>query len=182
MLAALKTWSPWMPLNNEITCHHLKQLLAITLPLLRDGVQHPGKISHTAAHLLLNLSNTIFPPSLIMLPSVVEFIHIAPNLRYSGKHTREVVNNAVCNILIRPWGDLSQADTAHRNVLIGVFFDTLTKEFRELGPHTPESKVREVVSSTLPSLTHIIEFAKNYPLQSKKLLYVSLKVSYTRLK
>lgn len=171
-----------MPLNNEITCQHLKQLLAITLPLLRDGVQHPGKISHTAAHLLLNLSNTIFPPSLIMLPSVVEFIHIAPNLRYSGKHTREVVNNAVCNILIRPWGDLSQADTAHRNVLIGVFFDMLTKEFRELGPHTPESKVREVVSSTLPSLTHIIEFAKNYPLQSKKLLYVSLKVSYTRLK
>lgn len=176
-MAALKTWTPWIPLNNEVTSHHLKQLLALSLPLLRDGNVHPGKISHAAAHLLLNMSNTAFPPTLIVLPSVIEFIHIAPNLRFSGTHTRDVLNNALCNILIRPWGELSHTDSSNRNALIGAFFDALTREFRELEIQTSEGKVREIVSTTLPSLSHIIEFAKDFPSQSKKLLYMGLKVT-----
>ncbi|XP_031353857.1 exportin-6 isoform X1 [Photinus pyralis] len=177
ILAALKTWMPWIPLNNEIMSQHLKQLLAVTLPLLRGGVQYPGKVTHSAAHLLLSLSNVVFPPSLVILPTVVEYIHIAPAMKYNGTHTREVVNNAVCNILIRPWGELSQADGTHRNALINTFFDGLTRDFRELGPHSSEGKVREVISHTLPLLSHIIEFAKDFPSQSKKLLYMGIKTS-----
>ncbi|KAK4874303.1 hypothetical protein RN001_013663 [Aquatica leii] len=177
ILAALKTWMPWIPLNSEIMSPHLQELLDITLPILRGGVQYPGKITHSAAHLLLGLSNMVFPPSLIILPSVVEFLHLAPNLRFSGSHTREVVNNAVCNILVRPWGELSHSDASHRNALINTFFDGLTREFKELGPHSSENKVKEVVSVTLPLLSHIIEFGTDFPSQSKKLLYMGIKPS-----
>ncbi|KAF5293825.1 hypothetical protein FQA39_LY03310 [Lamprigera yunnana] len=176
-LAALKTWMPWIPLNNEIMSTRLKELLDVTLPLLRCGTQYPGKTTHSASHLFLSLSNTVFPPSLIILPTVVEFLHSTPTLRFNGNHTREVINNAVCTILVRPWGELSHSDTVHRNALINTFFDGLTREFKELGPHSHENRVKEVVATTLPLLSHIIEYGKEFPSQSKKLLYMGLKSS-----
>lgn len=146
------------------------------LPILRSGQNEPSKVSHASAHLLLTLSNTVFPPSLITLPPIVEFLHVAPCLRYNNEKTTEVVNNAFCNILIRPWGDLSHQDSSKRNSLITGFFDILTKEFKELVPHSDENRVRDVVSSVLPILSNIIDYCKNYPTSSKKLLYMGIKV------
>lgn len=175
-LAALKTWIPFLSLNEEINSKNLQELINFSLPILRSGQSEPSKISHSAAHLLLALSTSVFPPSLVTLPPVVEFLHMASTIKYNNKQTTEVVNNALCNILIRPWGELSQQDTTKRNQLITGFFDMLTKDFRELTPHVDQHKIREIVNDVLPILSNIIVHCKNYPTTSKKLLYMGIKV------
>ncbi|XP_018332327.1 exportin-6-B isoform X2 [Agrilus planipennis] len=177
LLASLKPWLSWFLVKGGINNLRLTQLLEVCLPILSAGTQNPKKVNHAAAHLLLTLTNTVFPPVLIMQPSVVEFIHVAPSLKFASQQTKEVIDNAICNVLIRPWGELSQADANQRNFLISVFFDKITKDFRELSNDTYENKVREVVGSTLPSLAHVIQFSKNHPNSSKKLLYMGLKAS-----
>lgn len=176
-----------MPLNDEINGQHLKQLLDITLPLLlgkiipnydirNDRYKQADKVFYAAAQLLLNLSNTVFPPTLIVQPAVVEFIRTAPSLTYPI-HVKEIINNAACNVLIRPWGEISQTDSLQRNMLIEAFFSSLVRDFRQLTPSSPENLVKDVTKYTLHCLTQIIEFAKHFPSQSKKVLYSSLKVS-----
>lgn len=167
---------PFLSLNEEINSKNLQELINFCLPILRSGQNEPSKVSHSAAHLLLALSTTVFPPSLVTLPPVVEFLHMASTLRFNSKQTTEVVNNALCNILIRPWGELTQQDANKRNQLITGFFDMLTKDFSELTPHHEQHKVREIVNEVLPIISNVIVHCKNYPTTSKKLLYMGIKV------
>lgn len=173
-LAGLQTWSSWLCITEE--SNKLQQLLDFCVPILRNANTEPPVVCHAAAHLFLNLSGNIFPPSMITLPHVVEFLHASPNLCFNNKQTKDVVNNAFCNILVRPWGDLSISDANKRLMLINTFFDALTKEFRELTPSLEENKVKGVVCETLTSLCNIVEHCKNNPQSSKKLLYSGLKV------
>lgn len=168
---------PFFSLNEEINSKNLQELINFSLPILRLGQNEPSKLSHSAAHLLLALSTSVFPPSLVTLPPVVEFLHMASTLRFNNKQTTEVVNNALCNILIRPWGELSQQDANKRNQLITAFFDMLTRDFKELTPHVDQNKVREIINDVLPILSNVIVHCKNYPTASKKLLYMGIKVN-----
>lgn len=83
----------------------------------------------------------------------------------------------MCNLLVRSWGDLSEGDRSQRNLLIKVFFDTLTKNFRELTPNTNQDTVKQVVVSTLPCLSQIIEYCKHHSSSSKKLVHSGIQVS-----
>ncbi|KAJ8947794.1 hypothetical protein NQ318_019466 [Aromia moschata] len=175
LLAALKTWLIWMTQKDKMSNHNIELIVDITLPILLDGVNVPNKLSHSAAHLLLGFANTVFAQKLVVLPMVVQFIHVAPNMKYSDRKTKCVINSSVSNLLLKPWGELSQNDSMQRNILIGMFFDNLTKEFRELSPNINEGRALDVVDNILPSLSSIIEHCKNYPLASKKLLYIAIK-------
>lgn len=82
----------------------------------------------------------------------------------------------MCNLLVRPWGDLSDGDKNQRLLLIKVFFDTLTKNFRELTPNTNTEHVKQVVLSTLPCLSQIVEYCKHHSSSSKKLVFSGIQV------
>lgn len=82
----------------------------------------------------------------------------------------------MCNLLIRPWGDLNDSDKNQRMMLIQVFFDALTKDFRTLTVNTNETQVQQVVLSTLPYISRIIEYCKHHSTASKKLLISGLQV------
>lgn len=82
----------------------------------------------------------------------------------------------MCNLLIRSWGDLSESDKNQRNFLVKLFFDTLTKNYRELTPNSNEETVKQVVVSTLPCLSQIIDFCKHHSSSSKKLLHSGIHV------
>ena len=176
MLAALQTWSTWLPQNIEKN-NYLKELLDVSLPLLQSDDRELTKVRHAAAHLLLGLSVSAFPPLLVSFPSVVDLLQRASYLRYFNHETNKVVNRAFCNILIRPWGDLSQVDSDRRNMLIVMFFDGLCKDFKGLSYHSDVNKMKEIVNQVLPMLSNIVECCKNYPSSSKKLLYMGIKVS-----
>lgn len=131
---------------------------------------------HAAAHLFLTVSSAVFPPSLITLPSVVDYIQLAPKIKYYSRETHQVVISACCNILVRPWGELSQLDSQKRNIWITSFFDLLTRDFCDLMQNGDVNKMKDIVTNTLPILSNVIDYCKNYPSSSKKLLYMGLKV------
>ncbi|KAJ8970467.1 hypothetical protein NQ317_009441, partial [Molorchus minor] len=153
LLAALKTWLVWMTQKEKMSDHHTRIIIDITLPVLLEA----------------------FAPNVIVLPMVVQFIHVAPNLNIADPETKCVLNSSISNLLLKPWGDLSNSDAAQRNLLIGAFFENLTREFRELTPTTSEGKVLEVAQRILPSLSNIVEHCKNFPLASKRLLFAVIK-------
>ncbi|KAG5885493.1 Exportin-6 [Gonioctena quinquepunctata] len=175
MLSALKSLLVWITQKNTMDNQSLKQILDLTLPILRCGVTVPSKISHSAAHLLLSLTSIVFAPNLVVIPMVVQFIQMAPTLKFCDSQTSLIVNNSVSNLLLKSWGTLSQEDTAQRNAFAGGFFDSLTKDFRELSPNMQEERVRHVVEKVLPSLSHIIENCRHFPMVSKKLLATTIR-------
>lgn len=96
---------------------------------------------------------------------------------FKRPQSRIVMNSAMCNLLLRSWGELSQEDAAQRNILIGLYFDALTRDFRELTPSTKEVKVKKIADGTLPVLAHTVEYSKKFTNASKKLLCGAIKVS-----
>lgn len=175
LLSAVKTLLTWTTHKN-LNNHIVKMILDITLPILRDsGNAVDPKVRHSAALLLLTFTDLMFPPNLIIIPAIVHFMHAAPNLKFLDKQTNCIVNNAVSNMLLKPWGELNQEDSAQRNLFVGAFFEQLTKDFRELALDAREDRVQTVVESVLPSLSVIIESCRHFPIASKKLLTVALK-------
>lgn len=55
--------------------------------------------------------------------------------------------------------------------------DNLTKEFNSLTPTTEEEKVRRVSSSTLQSLSHIVDFCRKFSTQGKKTIFLCVQES-----
>ncbi|XP_022916840.1 exportin-6 isoform X2 [Onthophagus taurus] len=179
LLAALKTWLIWLSTNSEKSLNKFdKQLIELALYHLKSAHEEPEKVCHAAAHLFLSLSSAIFPPNLISIPEIVEFIQFAPTSRYYKKETSKVLNSACCNILVRPWGDLSQSDFQKRTLLINSYFNGLTREFHDLPPQcVDEVKINEIIGNVLPILSNLVEFCNGFQSQSKKLLYMGLKGS-----
>ncbi|XP_023020105.2 exportin ellipsoid body open [Leptinotarsa decemlineata] len=175
LLSALKSLLVWITQKESMNNHNLKLILDLTLPLLRCGTTVPTKISHSAAHLLYGFTSVIYAPHLVVIPAVVQFIHIAPTLKFCDSQTSLIVNNSVSNLLLRSWGTLSQEDTAQRNAFVTVFFENLTKDFRELSSSTHEERARHIVERVLPSLSCIIENCRHFPMASKKLLTAAIK-------
>lgn len=97
-------------------------------------------------------------------------------MKFEDQHAGLLVSSAVINLLFRNWGEVPQESVERRNFLIGVYFDCLTKEFRELGVNGEEMRVREVVCRTLPILTHVVEYCKKFSNASKRLLWLAMKV------
>lgn len=162
--------------NGKLSTDNLKIILNLTLPILHANGAVPPKIIHSAAHLFLSFTNHVFPTNLIVFPMVVQFVHVAPTLRYASQQTNHLNNSAICNLLLKPWGDINQDDLNQRNILINVFFDSLTKDFRELSVNLMnESRITETVGNVLPALSHIVEYCKNFPMASKRLLCNSIK-------
>ncbi|KRT81677.1 hypothetical protein AMK59_5852, partial [Oryctes borbonicus] len=174
ILAALKTWCSWLSLNEKNN-RYLKDLIEISLRHLQSGHQEPPKVCHAAAHLFLSITGVVSPPFLIVLPSVVEFVQTAPKIKYYGKETHQVVVTACCNILIGKWGELSQLDSQKRNVWINAFFEMLTRDFRNLMQNGDICRMKDVVGNTLPILSSVINYCKDYPSSSKKMLYMGLR-------
>ncbi|XP_056643159.1 exportin-6-like isoform X1 [Diorhabda sublineata] len=175
LLSAIKTLLTHFTHKN-LNNHIVKTVLDITLPVLRDiGNTADGKVRHSAALLLLTLTDLMFPPNLIIIPGVVQFIHAAPNLKFFDKQTNCIVNNAVSNMLLKPWGELNQEDSTQRNHFVGAFFEHLTKDFRELASDAREDRIQGVVESVLPSLSVIIQSCRHFPISSKKLVTIALK-------
>lgn len=100
----------------------------------------------------------------------------APTMVFKKPQSKLIMNSAVCNLLLRSWGELSQEDAAHRNYLVGLYFDTLTREFRELTTTSDETKVKRVVETTLPILAYSVDYSKKFTNASKKLLCAAIKV------
>lgn len=175
LLAAVQTLLSWTTRKSILSNHVLKAVLDITLPVLRNQHIVPSKIKHAAAHLLLSFTDIVFAPNLIIIPSVVQFIHVAPSLTFSDKQTNCIVNNSVSNLLLKPWGELSHEDSLQRNAFISTFFENLTKDFRDLNLDSREDRIQHVIENTLPSLSVIVESCRHFPIASKKLLSIALK-------
>lgn len=202
LLAALKTWLVWLNQNVATSGIQINQLLDVVLKTLHLSVDTyvPEKISHAAAQLLLGVTEIIFPPHLVTLPPILQLIHRyktmytfenckiktnyfyvyrAPTMAFKKSQTKLILNSAMCNLLLRSWGELSQEDGARRNYLVGLYFDTFTREFRELTNTTEHVKVKRVVENTLPVLAYSIDYSKKFTNASKKLLCTAIKVEFT---
>ncbi|CAG9863214.1 unnamed protein product [Phyllotreta striolata] len=180
LLCGIKTLLPWTTQKNSINNYIMTAILDITLPVLRNQNTLSSKIKLSAAHLLLRFTDIVHAPLLLAAPSVVQFIQVAPNLTFCDKQTVCVVNSSVTNLLLKPWGELSQEDSNRRTSMIDAFFENLTKDFRSLDYHLDfrscrEDRTLQVVENTLPSLSVIVERCKHYPIASKKLLTAILK-------
>lgn len=86
MLAGLKTWCLWLVVNKRETSHQIGDIVTVTTSILLNGIQEPAKLSLSAAHLLLCLTNITFPPNLITLPPIIELLHTSPMIRYQDEH------------------------------------------------------------------------------------------------
>ncbi|XP_017775704.1 PREDICTED: exportin-6-B isoform X2 [Nicrophorus vespilloides] len=175
ILAALKTWWLWLNTNGEMKVKELNSLMDITVPILRSANHEPPKVTHGAAHLLLSITDTMFPPTLIVLPSVVELLQMCPTIKYPDKQCKEVVMCAFTNLLVKPWGELSQQDLQKRNQMIVQFFESITKDFKEINATTDARRVKDVVETVLPCLSSVVNYSKHFPLNSKKTLYSAIK-------
>lgn len=96
---------------------------------------------------------------------------------FKKSETKLVMSSAMCNLLLRAWGDLSQEDALQRNQLISLYFDALTRDFRELNGTGEGGKIKRIVETTLPVLAYCIDYSKKFPNASKKLLCAAIKVS-----
>lgn len=96
---------------------------------------------------------------------------------FKKSESKLIMSSAICNLLLRSWGELSQEDAAQRNYLIGLYFDTLTKEFRELNNTSEEAKMKRVIENTLPVLAYCVDYSKKFTNVSKKLLCAAVKVN-----
>ncbi|KAH0820153.1 hypothetical protein GEV33_002638 [Tenebrio molitor] len=173
LLAALKTYLIWMTRNDKLAVENLKLIVDITLPVIHNSV--PIKISNSAAHLFLALSSLNCAPNLVVLPDVAHFINAAPSLKFRDNQTNFVTYSAITNLVLKPWPDCSQENANHRNYLIGVFFDGLTWGFRDLAPSNDEGRVRQATETVLPALSHVVDFCKDFPIASKKKLFLAIK-------
>lgn len=69
--------------------HQVSDIVTITTSILLNGPHEPAKLSLSAAHLLLCLTNMTFPPSLITLPPIVELLRNAPHIKYQDEHVSQ---------------------------------------------------------------------------------------------
>lgn len=58
-----------------------------------------------------------------------------------------------------------------------MFFNELTRDFRDLTPNSLEAKIRSTVECTLPALSFIIEYCRGYSVVAKKELTSVIKVT-----
>lgn len=173
LLAALKTYLIWMTRNDKVAIENIKLIVDITLPVINDTV--PVKVSNSAAHLFRAVSTLSCAPDMVLIPEVAHFINMAPNLAINdNRQTNYVVFSAISNLLLRPWTVGSPEKVNHRNLLVDVFFDGLTWTFKDLTPSSGEGRVSEVVENTLPALSHIVDFCKDFPVASKKRLFQAI--------
>ncbi|XP_008196875.1 exportin-6 [Tribolium castaneum] len=175
LLAALKTYLIWITRNDKVAIENLKLIVDITLPVIHTSV--PLKISNSSAHLFLALSNLPCSPNLILLPDVSHFINAAPNFKFRDIETNFVTCSAITNLLLKPWPDCSQENANHRSALTGVFFDGLTWPFRDLTLSNDEQRVRQVTEDVLPIVSHIVDFCKDFPIASKRRLFLAIKTT-----
>lgn len=175
LLAALQTWLFWIVQKEKLDDECLRTLLDISLGPLMEGSNIGAKLSCSAARLLLTLTSHAFPPDLIVSQQVRNFIPMASTIQYLSQDANHLVNDAICNLLFRNWGELSQSDSNARQYLIESFFENLTRDFRQLCVNTEEGKIRDVTLQVFPALAQLIDFCKNLPNMSKKLLFIALK-------
>lgn len=95
---------------------------------------------------------------------------------FKKPETKLIMCGAMCNLLLRSWGELSPDDATQRNYLISSYFDTLTREFRELNGVTEEAKIKRVAENTLSVLAYCVDYCKKFANASKKLLCAAIKV------
>lgn len=171
----MKTYLIWITRNDKVAIENLKLFVDITLPVIHTSV--PLKISNSSAHLFLALSNLPCSPNLILLPDVAQFINAAPNFKFRDTETNFVTYSAITNLLLKLWSESSPENTNHRSFLTGVFFDGLTWGFRDLTTSTDEERVRQVTEGILPTLSHIVDFCKDFPIAAKKRLFVAIKLT-----
>lgn len=86
ILAGLKTWCLWLVVNKRDPSHQIGDIVTVTTSVLLNGHQEPAKLSLSAAHLLLCLTNITFPPNLVTLPPIVELLRTSPVIRYQDEH------------------------------------------------------------------------------------------------
>ncbi|KAL1498173.1 hypothetical protein ABEB36_009014 [Hypothenemus hampei] len=174
LLSSLKTWLNWMEARNQ-QCANADIFLSLILPILRDGEKTPQEISSSAALLFLELAKRFNNLSPLQYTVVVEFIQDVPRLKFTSVHVSNTLNSAVCEILLKYFKSFDQKTIQLHKVWILVFIDNLTQDFRDLTPTSAESKIRIVVEKVLPSVIHIIEYCRGYPLGAKKELASGLK-------
>jgi hypothetical protein len=51
----------------------------------------------------------------------------------------------------------------------------LTWGFRDLAPSNDEGRVRQATETVLPALSHVVDFCKDFPIASKKKLFLAIK-------
>lgn len=106
----------------------------------------------------------------------MNFFSRAPMMVFKKPETKLIMCGAMCNLLLRSWGELTPDDTTQRNYLISSYFDTLTREFRELNAMSETTKIERVVENTLSVLAYCVDYCKKFANASKKLLCNALKV------
>ncbi|XP_076269879.1 exportin ellipsoid body open [Rhynchophorus ferrugineus] len=177
LLASLKTWLGWMEARNEPINTDANIFLEIIIPFLREGGKVPNKISLAAAQLFLEMSRR--PGNLC--PSqrnvVAEFLQETPRLKYGSSDIRDTVNSAVCDILLRHLKSFDQETVQRYKLLIGIFFDGITSDFKELTCNSTEAKVCSVVVEVLPALSHVIEYCRGFPIIAKRELTSAIKTT-----
>ncbi|KAF7269338.1 hypothetical protein GWI33_017631 [Rhynchophorus ferrugineus] len=62
-------------------------------------------------------------------------------------------------------------------LLIGIFFDGITSDFKELTCNSTEAKVCSVVVEVLPALSHVIEYCRGFPIIAKRELTSAIKTT-----
>lgn len=89
------------------------------------------------------------------------------------------INSAICEILLKHLKSFDQETLQRYKLLIGMFFNELTRDFRDLTPNSLEAKVRSTVECTLPALSFIVEYCRGYSIVAKKELTSVIKVTFT---
>ncbi|XP_050298524.1 exportin-6-A-like [Anthonomus grandis grandis] len=174
LLNSLKTWLNWMEYRNQ-QCGNLDVFLKLILPILIDADKTPVQISMSAAQLLLELArrpNSLCPFTHL---AVSEFIREVPSLKFLSIDVTNTVNSAVCDILLKHLKSFDQETLQRYKLLIGLFFNDLTRDFRDLVPNTVETKVHATVQTALPALSHVIDYCRGFPVIAKKELTLAIK-------
>ncbi|XP_066246202.1 exportin-6 [Euwallacea similis] len=175
LLASMRTWLNWMETRSQPYATNADVFLRILLPILNDGDKVPAQISLSAALLLLELSRRPNNLSPLKHSAVAAFIQEIPRLKFSSPDISNAIFSAICEILLKHLKAFDQETLQRYKLLIGIFFNEITRDFRDLTPSSLEAKVRATVEGVLPTLSHMIEYCRGYPLGARKELTSAIK-------
>ncbi|CAG9773890.1 unnamed protein product [Ceutorhynchus assimilis] len=174
LLSSLKTWLCWMETRNQ-QCYNGDIFLSLVLPFLKEGDQMSVKITSAAAQLFLELAKRPNNSCSLQNNVVVEFVQQVPEIKYYTSDITNTVNSAICEILLKNLKSVNEETLQRHKLLIKLFFDELTRDFRNLNHSSPEDTVRAVVTNTLPALSLIIKYCRSFNVGAKKELINAIK-------
>lgn len=176
LLAALKTWCTWYKWNTSNKLKDLNPLLLLVLPHVRAPQAVPAKVTLSAAHFLFSITSAIHPPELMQIPDALGLIQVASTLPYPKNQSRDVVLCALATVLLKPWGELCTSDAQARNNLIQSLFEAISHDYRQINEYCGDARsCLDITEQCLPCFVNIMDYCKEYPVISKKYLYVALK-------